>query len=455
MNKALLEALIEVLDEQRVLHTRSDLIPYCSDYHGSPTYELSGDWPLCAVLPETTEEVVGIVKLAIEHDTPIVPRGGGSNQVEAVTPPMGSIVLSTARMRKVVDIDETNLTVTAQPGIGLLEMDDILRPHGLVLAQEQGSYKTANIGGAISTNGISARNNRYGDIGENVLSLEVVLGDGRVMRTGPKVCNNSAGYHLHKLFVAAEGTLGIITEITLRVMPKPEVDKGVAAIFDSWETVKQVALAVMRSGINRAGGDIVDTLGPNDERAFLAVVGLEGTREEVEVQEELVKRLYEDFGGWILDTEEATNIWHHTRSYWCGTPHPNLRKDDLVAAMPLQHYEEAHRRIETEVFPKYGIVWDDVDNKVVVIGRRPLVCFDFLYDPEKTSHEQLKLAFNDIMKIVAEYGGAGPGCHAVGEFLRDSMALQQDPVAMDIMRKLKQLFDPHNIMNPGKKLPPA
>lgn len=455
MNEALLKALTGILGEDRVLHEKSDLIPYCSDYHGSPSYEVSGNWPLCAVLPESTEEVVGIVKLAIEHETPIVPRGGGSNQVEAVAPPMGSIVLSTARMRKIVDIDETNMTVTAQPGIGLREMDEILEPHGMILAQEQGSYKTANIGGAISTNGISARNNRYGDIGENVLSLEVVLGDGRVMRTGPKVCNNSAGYHLHKLFVAAEGTLGIITEITLRVMPKPEVERGVAALFDSWETVKQVALAVMKSGINRAGGDVVDTLGENGERSYVAVVGLEGNREEVDVQESLVKRLYEEYGGVILDSEKATGIWRITRIYWCGTPHPNLRKDDLVAAMPLQHYEKAHRRIETEVFPKYGIVWDDVDNKVIVIGRRPLACFDFLYDPKKTSHELLKEAFADMMKIVAEYGGAGPGCHAVGELLRESMAIQQDPVAMDIMMKLKQLFDPHNIMNPGKKLPSA
>lgn len=453
MENALLTSLRRVLGEDRVLTERNDLIPYCTDYHRRMSYEGTGDWPLCVVMPETTEEVEEIVKLAIDHGTPIVPRGGGSNQVEGVLPPDGAIVLSTARMNKVIDIDTINLTVTAQPGVGLREIDEILEPHGLILAQEQGSYKTANIGGALSTNGFSLRHNRYGDIGENVLSLEVVLGDGRVMRTGPKVVSNSSGYHLHKLFVAAEGTLGIITEMTLQVMPKPEKETAIGARFESWEKVEEMTFKFLRSGVNYSGGNSMAVVDESGAMVFVIIVGMEGTVEEVNAQERVIAELLTDGGGTLVDPQEAWRMWRKNREYWCGTPHPELEVDDLVMALPLQHYDTVHERAEKEIFPKYGIKMDEHDYKVITLGRRHISGLMFLYDSKKSTQEQLRKAFGELMQLVAEYGGAGPGCHAVGQLLRDHIVYEQDPVALDMMRGLKRLFDPHNIMNPGKKLP--
>lgn len=454
MANRVIQRLVELLGEDRVFHAKSDLIPYCSDFTRIRSFEHSGAWPLCAVLPEDTEEVSAIVGLAAENRIPIIPRGGGSNQVGGVVPTEGSIVLSTSRMDKILEIDPVNFMVTAQPGVNLGAMDDALEPYGLILAQEQGSYKVANIGGAVSTNGYSLRHNRYGNIGDNVLSLEVVLGDGRILRTGRRVCSNSSGYPLHKLFVGAEGTLGIITELTLRVMPKPERELPIIALFDSWDIARATAMKILCSGIDFSGGCCLNMRDETLGWINAIMIGIEGTEEEVEGASKRVTAILEENGGSLLDPDIAWEKWRQHRMTWCGSPNDERVEDDLVTVMPLQHYDEVHARFEKEVFQKYGIERSEGSNsRVITLGSRPLCAFSFTFDPKRLSTETLKEAFGEMMKIVAEYGGVGPGCHGVGALLADYMPYEHDKLRLEIMRDLKRLFDPYNIMNPGKKLP--
>lgn len=406
------------------------------------------------MLPESAQEVSEIVKLAVEHSTAIIPRGGGSGQVGGVIPSDGSIVLSTSRMDKIIEVDPVNLTVTTQAGVNLKRMDEVLEPHDLILAQEQGSYKVANIGGAVSTNGFSLRHNRYRNIGDNVLSMEVVIGDGRILRTGRKVCSNSSGYPLHKIFVGAEGTLGIITELTLRVMPKPEVEVALVAAFDSWEDAERAAIRIMQRGISYSGGYCTRTVSPElgtDGMVSVIILGVEGKREEVAASRKLLELMLEEGGGKLLGEKQSFEIWRQNRSMWCGTAREDFAIEDLVAAMPLQHYDEAFARIEREIFPKYGLRTNDDGNRVIIIGSRPLVAFDFTYDAKKLSLADKQKAMGEMMRVVAEYGGAGAGCHAIGLLLRDHFGIEHDPVRFAVMREMKKLFDPHNILNPGKK----
>jgi len=450
----IIRPLREILGEERLLTSKVDVLPYCSDYSHRDSYIEFGVWPSCVALPETTKEVSQIVKIAAERRIPIVPRGGGSSQVGGSMPVDGCIVVSTARMNKVIDIDAVNMMVTAQPGVNLKKMDDVLEPHGLILAQEQGSYKTANIGGAVSTNGFSMRHNRYRDIGENVISLEVVLGDGSVLRTGRKVCSNSSGYPLHRIFVGAEGTLGIITELTLKIHRKPEKELAILALFDSWEKVQAIAWELNASGINFAGGYGFEL--EREEiggRAAGVLVGIEGNAEEVDASAKLVTRLLEEKGGEFLDPKTAWEQWRLGRMLWCGTAaETELCGDDLVAAMPLQYYDEARERIIREVYPKYGATVGGENARVVLLGRRHLVTFGFYYDPAKLSLPKLKEMFGEMMRIVAEYGGVGPGCHATGMLLADHFEVEHDPVRAETLRRIKRALDPYNIMNPGKKL---
>jgi glycolate oxidase len=406
------------------------------------------------VLPESAQEVSEIVKLAIEHNVSIIPRGGGSGQVGGVVPSDGSIVLSTSRMDKVIEVDPLNLMVTAQAGVNLKRMDEVLEPHGLILAQEQGSYKVANIGGAVSTNGFSLRHNRYRNIGDNVLSMEVVIGDGRILRTGRKVCSNSSGYPLHKIFVGAEGTLGIITELTLRVMPRPEVEVALVASFDTWEDAERTAIGIMQRGIGYSGGYCTRTVSPElgtDGMVSVIILGIEGNDEEVAATRKLLESMLREAGGTLLDEKRSFDIWRQNRSMWCGTAREDFAIEDLVAAMPLQHYDEAFARIEREIFPKYGLRTNDEGNRVIIIGSRPIVAFNFTYDAKKLSLADKRRALGEMIQVVAEYGGAGVGCHAVGLLLRDYFGIEHDPVRFAVMREMKKLFDPHNILNPGKK----
>jgi len=453
LKETLIESLRKLLGNERVLIDRSDIVPYCSDYFHRDSYKEFGGWPICVVLPETTGEVAGIVKLAIEYKAAIVPRGGGSSQVGGVMPIENSIVLSTARMNKVIDIDSVNLMVTAQPGVNLKMIDETLEPHGLILAQEQGSYKTANIGGAVSTNGFSLRHNRYHDIGENVVCMEVVLGDGRVLRTGRKVCSNSSGYRLHELFIGAEGTLGIITELTLRVYPKPEEETALLALFKDWETVEETAWKINSSEIDFTGGYAAQTTyeALSKETVNAILIGFEGTKEEVAVQKRLMKKLLEKSGGKIQDPELTWEVWRSQRTMWCGAAKEEFSIDDLVAAMPLQYYDEAHDRIVKEVYPKYGVKMNPEGHRVILLGSRPIVTFNFIYDESKLSLAKMKEMYGEMMRIVAEYGGVGPGCHAMGMLLSDHFGIEHDPVRFEVMKSIKKAFDPYNIMNPGKK----
>ena len=454
MKEGLVESLVQLLGKERVLTAKTDLVPYCRDYSNFYTCGELFEWPLCVVLPESAEEVRQIVRLAIANRTPIVPRGGGSGQVGGAIPSEGSIVLSTSKMNKILEIDKVNMTVTAQPGINLKQMDELLGPHGLFLGQEQGSYKVANIGGAVSTNGFSLRHNRYRNIGDNVLSMEVVLGDGRVLRTGKRVGSNSSGYPLHKIFVGAEGTLGIITELTLRVMPKPEVETAIVAIFDTWEAAKAATIKVMQSGLGHSGGHCVRSVDSEldaNEPINAITLGVEGNREEVAATRRALSKLLEEAGGELLGEEESFTVWRDSRLIWCGTAKKDRVIEDLVAVMPLEHYEEAFARIEREVFPKYGLGINEEDSLAITIGYRPVAAFNFTYQEGKLSLADRQKALGEMMAIVAEYGGVGAGCHAVGMLLRDHFGIDNDVVSIAVMREIKKLFDPHNIMNPGKK----
>ena len=237
-------------------------------------------------------------------------------------------------------------------------------------------------------------------------------------------------------------------------MPKPEVEMALGASFDSWEDAERTAIRIMQRGLGYSGGWCVGSVSPEletDEMTGTIILGVEGDREEAATTKKLLESMLKEEGGKLLDEKQSFEIWRHTRMLWCGTAREDFAIDDLVAAMPLQHYDEAFARIEREIFPKYGIRSDDEEKRVIGIGTRPIVAFNFTYEEKKLSLADKQKAFGEMMKVVAEYGGVGPGCHAVGLLLRDYFDIEHDPVRFAVMREMKKLFDPHNIMNPGKK----
>lgn len=457
------QELVAILGEERVLWRRADLLPYTTD--ADVVAIRRGDdvkyFPDLVVVPETTLEVQEVVKLAAKHKIPLLPKGGGSNRTGMLLPTHGGIVVDTIKMNRIVEVSIPDLHVTVQPGITLKELDEQLKEHGLALNQEQGSYKVATVGGSISTAGFTRKHQKYGTISDRVMSLEVVLADGSVMRTGPKVLYTSTGYRLNQLFIGAEGTLGIITEATLRVEPLPEAKDVIMAFFDDFWAVLEAANRIIASGVTFVGCDAGETddaesWGAPRGKNGVFKISLEGTKGEVEAEREFIIGIIRKLGG-VLASEENTAKYHEKFTiYWCGTRAiaGYDYEEDLLPYVPFERTREFYDRVWNDIMPKYGICPSSADARYSMdVGRYSMVYSKFCIPPDEAGWENYRKAYREALELAVSLGGSVAACTGIGEKHREYLRLEYSDVALDVMRSIKRTLDPDNIMNPGKKLP--
>lgn len=452
-------ALAEILGDERVLSEKTDLTPYVKDSCNIRLREDYRFFPDLVVRPETTEEVQKIVEVAAEHKIPLIPKGGGSNRTGMLIPVHGGIVVDMIRMNRIVGLDIPNLSVTVQPGITLKELDDFLASSGCSLHQEQGSIKVATIGGSISTYGFSRKHQKYGTIANRVMSLEVVLANGKILRTGPKVLYTSTGYRLNQLFIGAEGTLGIITEATLRIEPLAEAKDAIIAFYDDFWKVKEAAQKLTASNVIFAGAEIQESDGaeelgapPGKKGIFLVI--FEGTRDEVDAELSFVRNLIEETGGIIGEREQAIKHVGDYSLLWCGSrAELNGFVDELNPYIPMDKMKEFYDRLWNEIMPKYGIEPLLGEKYDADVGRFGMAYSQFCIPGDQDGQEKYKIAKREIAELITELGGSISSCVGVGIIHRDDLDLEFSDVALDIMWSIKREFDLHNIMNPGKMLP--
>lgn len=452
------QGLVELLGQTRVLWEKADLLPYCKD-----TYRIRFDedfryMPDFVVLPETTEEAQGIVRIASKRKIPLIPKGGGSNRTGMLVPIHGGIVIDTIRMNRLLDVNVPDLCITVQPGVTLKDLEERLEEHGLWLTQEQGSLKVATVGGAISTSAFSRRHQKYGAIADRVMSLEVVLADGSVLRTGPKVLYTSTGYRLHQLFIGAEGTLGIITEATLRVEPLPEAEDVVLGFFDDFWAANDAAQKVMASGVSFSGGEAYESadtakLGapPGKKGLFYALV--HGTTEEAGAVSGLLGRMIEDASGVLATPEVAREFLTGYTKQWCGARALTGYEDVLTTYVPMEKMREYYDKLWNEIAPKYGIEPLPGEKFSLDVGRYRMAGGRYRLPKGEKAWERYQDALKEIAALATGLGGSVQGCHGVGIEHRDNMVLEYSEVALETMRGIKRVLDPDNIMNPGKKIP--
>lgn len=450
--------LVELLGEKKVLWKESDIVLYRKD-----TFRIRFDEdyryiPDLVVLPETTADVTSIVKTAAEHKIPLIPKGGGSSRTGMLVPTHGGIVVDTIKMNRVIEVSKDNNYVTCQPGITLKELDEALAEHGLTLTQEQGSVRMATVGGSISTSGFSRKHQKHGTIADRVMSLEVVLADGRVLRTGPKVLYTSTGYRLHQLFVGAEGTLGIITEATLRVEPIPEASDCVLAFYDDFWAANEAAQKTMASGVTFNGGeafeseDVTAYGGPPDKKGVFYVT-LEGIRGEVDAEAEHVRRIVSETGGVLADHNDALRFMGRYTEQWCGARTRTKYEDVVTTYVPMDKMREFYDELWGRIAPKYGIRPLPGERYGLDVGKYRMSSARFFLPTGENAYERYLAAHREIAELATRLGGSISGCHGVGMQHKDNLPLEYSEVALDTMRALKRLFDPDCIMNPGKKLP--
>ena len=452
------KSLCDALGETKVRWSKADLVPYTKDTYRIRFKDEFLNFPDFVVLPETTSDVQAVVKIAKTHKIPLIPKGGGSNRTGMLVPIHGGIVVDTIRMNKIIEINPQDLYVTAQSGVRLKDLEEELAKHGVALNQEQGSVRVATVGGSISTSAFSRKHQKYGTIADRVMSLEVVLADGSIMRTGPKVLYTSTGYRLQQLFVGAEGTLGIVTEATLRVEPLPEAKDVLLAFYgDFWASI-EASKKLMSSPVTFACSEVFEardgtTYGAPKGRNSLFYVGFEGTTGEVQAEKAYVRKLMLETGGVLAAQEDAERLLENYTTQWCGARAITGFEDALTTYVPLERMKEFYDKLWNEIVPRHGSRPLPGEKYSLDVGKYKIMAGRYVIPEGDKGWDEYQLLLRDVAKLATGLGGSISCCHGVGLEHRDNIELEYSPVALDAMRRIKDALDPDHIMNPGKKIP--
>ena len=406
------------------------------------------------VRPGTTEEVSQIVVLAGQQRIPLIPYGGGTGVMGGTLPVCGGIIVDMGRMNRVLEVISTDLTARVEAGVVLQDLVETLAEHDLMPGHDPYSVPIATVAGAISTNGVGYRAAAFGPMGDQVVGLQAVLPNGRVLTTRP-VPKYSSGPNLNQLFIGSEGVFGIITEATIRVYRRPEAQAFVTASFDSFDQGFNAAAELLALGIRPALMDLTD-----EEDSIQLYLLFEGYREGVAAQEQRSAGVCAQFGGRSIGPEPTMTYWrdrHQSALDYklsaLGQPRrvrwdPNLWRgfDYLHLALPISKVLE-YRKLCDGIMAGSG-----VRTVEYAIWSRPELFSMLMVADSETGvdyRDNLARVVDQVLKLAQDMGGVMEYCHGVGVKLNHLLAREMGP-GHDIIRELKRAMDPANIMNPGK-----
>lgn len=431
------------------------------DLHGRDESSLEPIRPWAVVFPESTADVQAIVEACARHDVPIIPFGAGSSLEGHVLPIHGGVSVDLTRMNRILAIHPGDLDVVIEAGVTRLQLERALGEHGLFFPVDPGA--DATLGGMVATGASGTTTVRYGAMRENVLALEVVLADGSVIRTGTRARKSSAGYDLTRLFIASEGTLGVITEITLRVHGIPEAISSAVCSFEDIESAVEAAVEVIQWGIPVARIELLDEV---QIEAVNRYSGLDhpvqptlffefhGSPRGVEEDAKAAAKISEEHGGrafrWATDEGERRKLWkaRHEAYFADLGLRSGARVISTDVCVPISRLAECIVETKKEASrasfpaPLVGHVGDGNFHLLLVI------------DPtSETELEEAQALNRSLVERALEMGGTCTGEHGIGIGKQKWMALEHGP-ALEVMRAIKQALDPKGLMNPGKVLPP-
>ena len=415
------------------------------------------------VFAENTDVVVALVKLCAAHRVPLIPYGAGSSLEGHLLAVSGGVSLDLSQMNRVLAVQPEDLTVTVQPGVTRKQLNQEIKDTGLFFPIDPGA--DASLGGMCATRASGTNAVRYGTMRENVLALTVVTADGRVIRTGTHARKSSAGYDLTRLFIGSEGTLGIITEVTVRLYPVQEAMSAAVCAFDSVDGCTNTVIQTIQSGIPIARCDIVceKTVGAINKFkktsyrvAPTVFFEFHGSQASVVEQAEAVQAIAKEHGGhdfqWATKPEERTQLWQARHdAYFAGLQiRPGSRAVSTDVCVPISRLAECVHETMEDVksyfapVPLLGHIGD---------GNFHLM---LLVDPARPEETETAKQFNKrLIERALRLEGTCTGEHGVGLGKIGSMRMELGEDVMDLMRDIKQVFDPDNLMNPGKVVPLA
>jgi len=410
--------------------------------------------PLCVVLPVSTDEVREVVLLANKAKVPVVPYGGGSGLMGGALSLQPGIVLDLRGMDRILKIDQKAQTARVRAGAVLESLEKRLNKKGLILGHDPWTLPVATVGGAISTDSLGYRGGKYGSMGDQVLGLEVVLPNGELLRTR-SVPKSSTGIGLKHLFIGGEGCFGIVTEATLKVFSMPERRSLHGFLFASFEQGFAAVQEIFARGLKPALMDFGDDDDELHGRAVL-YLALEGPKEMVGAEERLILAICRGEGVEKLPQERAERFWRerhviahrfmHNRHLRRERSAEAIRRDWVHVALPASQVL-AFRKAAMEIITRRGVSLQESG-----LWTQPEL-FSMRLATEGRNGEEAQLILEDtveeLLRLVQKMGGSMEYCHGVGIKLAPLMA-EEHGYGLEIMRQIKKVLDPNNIMNPGK-----
>ena len=428
------------------------------EQHGRDESSFDVPPPAAVVYAESTADVSRLVQLAGQHAVPVIPYGAGSSIEGQLLAVQGGISLDLSRMDQVLSVNPEDLTVTVQPGVTRRQLNDVLKSDGFFFPIDPGA--DASIGGMASTRASGTNAVRYGTMRENVLALEVVAASGEVIRTGTRAKKSSAGYDLTRLIVGAEGTLGVITEITLRIHPLPEAVSAAICSFPSLDAAVQTTIQTIQLGVPIARCELLDA---NTVRLVnrhshtelpespMLLMEFHGSPTAVKEQAELVQELATDLGGndfaWATTPEERTRLWTaRHNAYFAGVQSiPGARAVTTDVCVPISRLADS-----------LGAAIDDANASGIpyfMVGHVGDGNFHmgYLIDPADPAQREGAERLNQtLVERAIAMGGTCTGEHGIGLHKMRFLATETGEGSVAMMRAIKQALDPKNILNPGK-----
>ena len=452
----ILDELRTILGEKNVITDADRMQPYSHDEVTESRYH---HMPEVVVFPETTEQTAAVVKLANRELIPVVPRGAGTGLACGAVPIYGGIILSLEKMNKILEIDPKNMFMVVQAGARTEEVQQTAAKHNLLYAGDPCSGDSCFIGGNVATNAGGNKAVKYGTTRHQVYQVEVVTPTGEITKLGSRLNKSTTGYCLEQLVIGSEGTLGVITEITLKLVPLPQHVMDLLAVFPDVDSAIAFVNVIAQSGITPTCLEFMDNVAircverfineklPYDENGNYLIIQIEGDSEEkLENYAMRIDELCSAHGGLELLVANSAQIWKARKSFAEAVRHETLIHSNEDIVVPIDKMPEAMKHM-AGICEKHGAAARTVshagDGNIhlsILQGSVPLAEWP----------ERLARIHQEIFSYVYPLGGKLSGEHGIGYKKKALFHEYTDPVELQLMQAVKKAWDPNLILNPGK-----